>query len=267
MIDAFNRPESAIQASAALCGGGALVSSLEWWALRREFTPSGSFDWKLTGSRRFLLRHPRVGQGLALLFEPPGVLVLIAARALAALLLIVAAVTGTGLPVPFAVLALTSVLIHYRQPYGLDGSDQMTLIIALGLAVGLALGVESLAVAFVAAQAVLSYFIAGVAKFGGRAWREGTAVPAILSTRSFGVPPLGARLSEQRWIGRGLTWSTMSFESLFPLALLAPGQLLVAFLVAGALLHLSSAVTMGLNVFPLAFIASYPCLIWAAHHL
>ncbi|MCA1845618.1 MAG: hypothetical protein LC792_20975 [Actinobacteria bacterium] len=264
---AFTDPDSAMRASGVLVGAGAILSSLEWMALRKELRPDGALPWKLTGSRRFLLEHPALQRLLSRLYEPPYVLVLILARAASAAALVAMAIADVGLLAPFAALGLSTMLLHYRHPYGLDGSDQVTVIISIGLAVGLALGVESLALAFVAAQAVLSYFIAGVSKLGGPVWRDGTAVPAILSTRTYGHPPLGALLVELPLIGRGLTWSTVAFESLFPLALLAPIEVLLAFLVFGAMLHIGTAVTMGLNVFAWSFIATYPCIIWAAHQL
>jgi hypothetical protein len=263
----FTELEPTIRASGALVGVGAVVSSLEWLALRRELEPGGALPWKLTGSRRFLLRRPRVARLFSLVYEAPRVLVLILARGLSAALLVVAAIADLGLLLPLAALGLTTVLLHARHPYGLDGSDQMAVIVAIGLTVGLALNVESLAVAFVATQAVLSYFIAGVSKLGGDLWRDGTAVPAILSTRTYGSPALGALLVKQPLIGRGLSWSTVSFESLFPLALFAPTQLLLAFLLFGAALHIGTALTMGLNVFAWSFIATYPCVIWVAHQL
>lgn len=48
----------------------------------------------------------------------------------------------------------------------------------------------------------------------------------------------------------------MSFEILFPLALIAPAPVLVVFLVAGALFHFGTAVAMGLNVFFWAFVGT-----------
>jgi hypothetical protein len=200
-------------------------------------------------------------------FKPPGVVVLIGARTLSAVLLAVAAVAGAGLELPLVVLALTSLALNYRHLFALDGSDQMILVVVIGLAAGTVLRVEAVAAVFVASQAVAAYFIAGLAKLRGAEWRVGSAVPAILSTRSFGAPSLGSFLSEQRWAGRSLTWSTMSFECLFPLALLAPDQVLLAILAVGLLFHAGAAVTMGLNVFPWAFLASYPCVIYLAHQL
>jgi hypothetical protein len=248
-------------------GVAACLSSFEWLAVRRELAPTGCFAWKLAGSRPFLLRHAGAGRALAVVFEPPGVVVVLALRAVSALLLIAAAAAGLDLGPPLAALALTSVVLISRDPYSVDGSDQMIVVVAGGLAVGKLFGAESAAVVFVAAQAAAAYFIAGMAKLQGRDWRVGNAVPLILSTRGYGAPSLGVLLWERRWIGRAFTWTTMSFEFLFPLALVAPSQVLLGFLVAGVLFHAGAAVAMGLNVFLWAFVATYPCVIYLSQQV
>ena len=267
MIDAFARPESAIEASAALVGVAACISSLEWLAVRGELAPRGCFAWRLSGSRPFVLRNAAAGRALSLLFEPPGVLILLAVRALVSVLLVAAAIAGIALEPPLVALGLTSLVFFYRGPYGRDGSDQMILVIVAALAAGTMLHAERLAVVFVACQLVAAYFIAGVAKLRGREWRNGDAVPLILSTRSYGAPGVGALLREQRWVGRAVTWTTMSFEFLFPLALLGPQQVLIGALVVGALFHVTTAATMGLNVFLWAFLACYPCVLYLSQQV
>jgi Vitamin K-dependent gamma-carboxylase len=259
LIDqAFAHPDSAIQASSALVGVAALVSSLEWLAVRREFAAGSCFAWELGRSRKVLLRHPAVDRALSLVLDPPGLVGLLLLRAMSGLYLVVAGIAALPLVVPLLIVGVSTILLMYRQLWGLDGSDQMIAVIVVALAMGMILGVEALAVAFVGAQVVAAYFIAGMEKLRGLDWRVGTAIPSILSTSSFGVPSLGAALRERRWAGRGLTWTTMSFEFVFPLALLAPTQVFVGFLVAGALFHVGTAMTMGLNVFLWAFLAGYP---------
>ena len=267
MTGAFARPESALQASAALAGVAALVSSLEWLAIGRELGPRGCFAWQLSGSRSFLLRHAAVGRALAVIFETPGVLVLLAARAAAATALVVAAVAGAPLPLPLVIVAVTTLAFTYRGIYGRDGSDQMIALIVVALAIGTILDAARAAAVFVALQAVAAYFVAGVAKLRGREWRSGTAIPLILSTRSYGAPPVGAVLRASPAIGRAATWATMAFEVLFPLSLLAPPAVVLGVLAAGAVFHLTTAVTMGLNVFVWAFVACYPCVIYLAHQV
>jgi hypothetical protein len=54
----------------------------------------------------------------------------------------------------------------------------------------------------------------------------------------------------------------IGWEIAFPLALVAPGPILVLLLAIGVLFHLACAVLMGLNRFILAFCGCYPS-VWA----
>jgi hypothetical protein len=195
------------------------------------------------------------------------VLALLAVRAVAAVAVVLLAAVGDAVAVPLAVLALTTLALINRDPYAIDGSDQMTLLVALALTVGDVLGARSAAVSFVGAAAAASYFVAGSAKLAGGEWRSGEAVPLILGTTDYGSPSLAARLWQLPALGRAMTWSSMGFEILFPLALVAPAPVLVAFLAAGLLFHIGTAVTMGLNVFPWAFAATYPCVVYLWHQI
>ena len=265
--DLFADHDSALQASAALGGIAASLASLEWLALRHEFTSRGCFAWKLVGSRRFLLRHLRVRSLLGPLLDYPAIVGVLALRAVGGLALTAAALAGAPLTAPLAIVAFCSLLLAYRHVYSQDGSDQMTTIVVVGLGLGLLLGAEQAAVVFVGVQGVLAYAVSGAAKARGRLWRNGEAMPKILATRSYGSPALGAVLHDHRWMGRSLTWSILGLECLFPLALLAPQEILVGLLVGVAFVHLGSAAVMGINVFPWAFLASYPCIIYLAQQL
>jgi hypothetical protein len=263
----FADPDSAIRVAAGLAGVAAAVSSFEWLTLRREFGTRGAFAWRVSGSRPNLLRRPGLSRALTRLFEPPGVIVLLGLRILSAVLLVAAALADAGLTAPLVGLALTSLALVNRDLYAIDGSDQMILIVALALSVGKLLGAESTAAIFIGAEVAAAYFIAGTAKLRGRDWRAGKAVPLILGTADYGLPSLGARLVERHRLGRLVTWSSVAFEVLFPLALIGPEPVLVGFLAAGLLFHLGTAVTMGLNVFVPAFAATYPCVIYLWHQI
>jgi hypothetical protein len=76
-----------------------------------------------------------------------------------------------------------------------------------------------------------------------------------------------ARLVAPGPAARACSWLVIGFESLFPLALLggAPGAL--AWCVAAFGFHLTTAVAMGLNVFPWAFAAALPAVVYWAEEL
>ena len=86
--------------------------------------------------------------------------------------------------VPLTALLLTHFYLHYRCIYGLEGSDQMLLVVTAALWINALFPgpeVRLLSVAFIATQSCLSYFVAGIAKLLGQSWRDGSAVRAILN--------------------------------------------------------------------------------------
>lgn len=127
---------------------------------------------------------------------------------------------------PFAayavgVLLVTTVLLNYSMVFGLDGSDQMLLVVLAGLMVseiGLHLDSHVLVlagVAFVAIQCALSYFTAGVAKLFGRLWRSGMAIPAIIQTQSYGDPKIGRLFDGHAWVGKTGTYLVLTLQCRF----------------------------------------------------
>src|ERR1700754_4213072 len=120
-----------------------------------------------------------------------------------------------------------------------------------------------LAVIFIAAQAVLSYFTAGVAKLISPIWRRGEAMPAILGTYIHGLAPVSRVMASRPALGFVLGWTVILFEVSFPVVLIAPESVAVAILGVGLTFHLVSAVLMGLNSFVWPFPATYACVLAA----
>jgi hypothetical protein len=152
--------------------------------------------------------------------------------------------------------------------YGLDGSDQVLVLVLAVVTVGLLFWplerrVASVSIYFLAGQSVLSYLVAGVAKIPGPLWKEGLAVQLILSTRTYGTPWFGRLLWDHPYLGRAVTWGVVVWEVLFPAAMLHPGTA-VAALALGVGFHLATAFTMGLNTFVWAFLATYPAILYVA---
>jgi hypothetical protein len=156
-------------------------------------------------------------------------------------------------------IAIPAFAIHFmhtsRCAYGTDGSDQINLVILAGVAAG-ALGVPSAGAAFIAAQCILSYFVAGAYKFAGAEWRDGTAIPSVLTTKSYGHRGLAPYFSRY---GLFLCWSVMIWEIAFPLSLVSP-TVCLGFMAIGVAFHLSCAMLMGLNNFVFSYLGLYPSL-------
>jgi len=119
----------------------------------------------------------------------------------------------------------------------------------------------TLAVVFIAAQAVLSYFTAGVAKLVSPMWRSGTALPAILGTYNHGLAWVSRSMETRPSIGLVLGWAVILFEVSFPLVLIAPQPVAIVALGVGLTFHLGCAVLMGLNSFVWPFPATYVCVL------
>jgi hypothetical protein len=115
---------------------------------------------------------------------------------------------------------------------------------------------------FLTLQLCFAYFAAGFHKLRSPVWRDGSAMPGILSARLFGFPALGAWLGRRRGLWLPLSWITVVWEVSFPLVLVAPREACLFYFACGILFHVSTAVTMGLNKFIWAFIALYPATIY-----
>jgi hypothetical protein len=155
-----------------------------------------------------------------------------------------------------------------RRVTASDGAEQMAILtlIATCLAVVPSLNRGSITVAvwFIAGQAVLSYVTAGVTKVVSPTWMGGGAIPLIMGSESHGQPWAAAIFDAYPGVGRLLTRSVVVFECLFPLVLIAPPPVTFGLLVLGFSFHLGCAVAMGLNAFLLAFPGSYVCVAYVA---
>jgi hypothetical protein len=146
------------------------------------------------------------------------------------------------------------------------GSDGMLFTVLVGLACAtwpsapprLAQG----AMVFVAAQLLLSYVRAGLAKAAQRSWWSGEALGHFLAIPAYGVPAWVPRSS---WLLRLVSPALVLFELAAPVVLLDLRACLIYSAVAWCF-HLATAVIFGLNRFLLAWSAALPS-VWFAVQL
>lgn len=165
-------------------------------------------------------------------------------------------------------LAVTTLLvcIRFRGTFN-GGSDAMTLLVLLGLSVAtlfparprVVLG----ALGYIALQATLSYFVAGVIKLRQPSWRRGQALAGFFALPRYGVPAGARALSAQPLLASGAAWTILLFECAFPLALLSP-RVCAPLLGFALLFHLLNAALFGLNRFLFAWAAAYPSLYYVS---
>jgi len=86
-------------------------------------------------------------------------------------------------------IPITSIILVVRAPYGHSGADQMILILFVTVSIAHVFGnvmTQNQALFFIAAQACLAYFTAGVYKARSSAWRSGKALVSTFASETFG---------------------------------------------------------------------------------
>jgi hypothetical protein len=162
-------------------------------------------------------------------------------------------------------LLIVSWLDCGMRPLTKGGDSQLLLILYSAISLTLLADTPVVAgycVYFLTVQLCLAYFAAGFHKLRSPAWRNGSALPGILSTRVFGCPALAFWLERRRWVARWLSLAVIVWEVSFPVVLVGPPDLVLSYLASGVLFHLSTALAMGLNKFIWAFFALYPAAIY-----
>ena len=257
---------TAFRASLILACIGVVISSLEYIAIASEFRPSGIFSWRVMGSRPEIAKLNSMFGDTTFLFGYKSILILHNARLLCCLVLPWLSNAQLVRLLLLSFVALTSLLLSFRTPVSGDGADQMSMIVFFGLAAfGLAdnglLRVVSLV--FIAAQSVLSYVVAGVAKALSPKWRSGIALREIFNTRSYGQESIARSLNAApSSVNVMLCWFVILAEINFALLFVLPAQWCLLILGLGVMFHVINAIVMGLNTFVWSFLATYPCVLF-----
>ena len=240
-LDSF----TALLLTQRILGVGLLIQSVELILTRRIYGNDGALAGWGDVSGLLALRS---GLALWLMIAPGGVSAVVNVVLLATLL------------VSSAWLTLRS-----RGPV-CGGSDSMFFQVQLGLFVA-ALGfvtplLTKLGLGWIAAQSVLSYFLAGLGKIQNAGWRNGVALQHLFASNGPYVLWHGVRrLATSQPICVLLGWSVVLFELAFPVLLVLPVAGKLAFIMAALTFHLANAVVLGLNRFVWAWAATYPALL------
>lgn len=262
-------PQAALAWVLRLAAIGLVLYGAELLAMRRILQDDGLMSWEI-GS----VRLPSFAGGFsgrfwnAWLRYPVFFWIVILRIALG---LAILAVPGPLVTHPALVVPTWWVLFLFikRNHFGQDGADQMLVIIFTAAALVCIYPTpltQTLALWLIATQCTLAYTAAGWAKLSAAGWRDGRFLPAIFATRIYGMAGLHRLLTAQPWLSVTMSWSVILWESLFPLAFAAPWPYGVGFVAVGLGFHLANAVVMGLGAFFVAFIATYPALLYCLSH-
>jgi hypothetical protein len=257
--------------SAACLAIAILISSLEYLSLRREFRSDGMFSWDVFGHKPFAVSSLTRLRNAILGAQGSVVVLFIRIAAGLGLLFNVVHLDARVCFPCLALIMATEILLLYRNPFPLEGADQMCIIVAAGLLVAMVnqslLTWHILGFGFISAQVCLAYLTAGVTKALSPVWRDGTALYKIMNTATFGHLAGARLLRGRRAVGLALCWTIIVFEVLFPLTLVLPSKWLILFFIVGILFHVGNALLMGLNIFVWAYAATYPAVWFCQLHL
>lgn len=241
-----------------LIGIWSSITALEWLVSRRTLAMGGAMGWDLLGLRAgWFYRSALVTR----LFETnamTGVSLVRLVAGLALLLPLPPAAALAALAVTAACCAILAIRLRAS-----DGADKMGVVAtgaAMLVALGLVLGDPWLSFAGLlwgGGQLAIAYCASGLTKLALPVWRSGRAMADSMAAYHFGHRHAHA-VARHRGAALALSWGLMLAETLFPLALLAPPELLLGVLALFALFHLGMAVIMGLNTYIWAFAAAYP---------
>jgi hypothetical protein len=163
-----------------------------------------------------------------------------------------------------AFVLLAGHLLH-RLRFASSAADWMALVIAIGLA-GNAVGARNAGLWFIAVHASLLYTMNGIAKLRDGTWRSGEYLVGVFESPALGNRTLAKAAMRYRSLPLLLAWSTMVFETAFPLSLVHP-YAAIGLALIGFAFHLGLAAVMGLYSFPWAFAASYPAVVFCSQAL
>ena len=167
----------------------------------------------------------------------------------------------------YFLLPLLLILLLLKQihtPFGLEGSDQMQLIIVGSLTISL-MNIEKgaiIAFSFISIQLIFSYFFSGISKLRSPLWRCGQALRLTLKTNSYGNKTIYELLNKKTRISLIACWFIMCWEILFIACPFLPNPLFYSMLIIAFMFHLSNAFIMKLNGFFLTWIAAFPSIIY-----
>ncbi|MER6914401.1 alpha/beta fold hydrolase [Streptomyces sp. NPDC000594] len=242
-----------------------LNSSLEYLAQRRQTESGGLNDWTvLRDVRRGT--HPLLARVLEAVSGPRTTTVVHTGRAAVAVALL-APGRGRWRGAAQLALAVSGTLLQPRHIFGGDGSDQVSAVVQGATGAARLVRTDAAKDAliwYVATQANLSYAVSGWVKLLGPRWRDGSALPGVMRTRTYGHPGMWAWTQRHPQASRLLTHAVLALECGFPLLYAFGGRLARPAIAAAVLFHGANAHLMGLGRFFTAFTSMHPLVAYTA---
>jgi pimeloyl-ACP methyl ester carboxylesterase len=242
-----------------------LTASLEYLTQRREMREGGFNDWNIVKdihagaapiTRRILD---------AVSSEKATTALHVARAAVAAGMILPGNSRWRGAGSLF--LGASTALLYPRHRYGTDGSDQVSVLTQSAMAVARLSDspqTKDAALWYLALQSNMSYLVSGWVKLLGKAWRDGSALPGVMRTRTYGYEPAFKLTQRFPTQAKYLEYSVLALECLFPVAYLAGGRLTRPVIAAAGGFHIANGFVMGLGRFVTSFVSMHPAVAYTA---
>jgi len=261
----FSDPRETIAVISRIAALSSILASLEWLSLYKHFKPSGIFSWEIHKIWAKKNRD-RFALSFNFLFKYPNILFLIFTQLIVSLLIFLKQQSDLSLSVSMGFLAFTNFLITYRGVNGFNGADSTSKIVFTILTLCFAVSstwVFQVGLFFITFQLILAYFTPGFLRLTNKNWWNGTYLRNILRLETFGNKCLWEFSDRYTSTYKIISWLLILFECSVIVIIFVPLHWLIVWLCCALLFHTINAVVMGLNNFPLAFLALYPAIIWS----
>ncbi|PZH14283.1 thioesterase [Streptomyces sp. NTH33] len=257
--------DRALGASERLSALTSLTSSLEYLSQRSNMRKGGLNDWSVARDVHVASTRP-TRRFLDLVSNEKTTTALHVARvAVSAGLLLPGKARWRGAANVF--LGLSNAALYPRHRYGTDGSDQVSTLVqtATGLArLSSSEQVQDTLMWYVALQANMSYLISGWVKLLGAPWRDGSALPGVMRTKTYGHEGFFKLTQKYPVPARYLAHGVLALECLFPLAYAKGGLLARPIIASAAGFHVANGFLMGLGRFVTAFTSMHPMVAYTS---
>jgi hypothetical protein len=117
----------------------------------------------------------------------------------------------------------------------------------------------------IAAQALFSYLVSGLAKLGSPVWRGGAALSGIFSASLYGNQRFFLLLNNSPCLAWLLSWTVIVFEWFYGARSTTRQPLVHSDAVYRLLISRRNRDSKGLNGFFFAFVGTYPAIYWLSH--
>jgi hypothetical protein len=251
-----------------LAGVGLCIEMLEYVSHPDLFSADGLLSWEVLKLRTRLTTSGFIARLGDVIFDLRAIRILALVGVITSIGLVIIPKEGWIIRLDVGLLLSCLITLNLRSFYSLDGADQMYLVIVGAIFVGffatpVSLGSE-ITLWFVALQATLCYSVSGVYKAMSPGWRTGEALEGIFSTRIYGNAIVFQVFRRWPWLKLPVAWFIIIFQCCFLLALLGGPSVARVLIAIGVLFHILNAVTMGLNGFLFAFVATYPAVMYCS---